>query len=298
MFAVFPVFEIAAFGRRQPALINVAHGAQIGDGRGHHVVRPLRLGRGVRRREGIVLLAFDQRALGKEHVRHDAQAGEIVADFGHHHVGGAQPHDRQPLGLRHLGQLVVVIVGQFVAAFDQIIAGVKPFRDLADVLADRLAVTEEGGAGQHIDLGAGIVDVIFAGDVKTGGRQQTGQGVAEHRAAAVADMQRAGRVGRDIFDIDLLAGADGALAVGLALLQHGAQRVAPDVGLERQIDEAGPGDIDLVDQAVGAQRLGDFIGQIAGFWPASLASTMAALVAMSPWLASRGGSTTMRDRSA
>ena len=32
-----------------------------------------------------------------------------------------------------------------------------------------------------------------------------------------------------------------------------------------------------------------------GFLPASLASTMAALVAMSPWAASRGGSTTMRD---
>jgi hypothetical protein len=32
-----------------------------------------------------------------------------------------------------------------------------------------------------------------------------------------------------------------------------------------------------------------------GFLPASLASTMAALVAMSPWAASRGGSTTTRD---
>jgi hypothetical protein len=28
-----------------------------------------------------------------------------------------------------------------------------------------------------------------------------------------------------------------------------------------------------------------------GFWPAGLASTIAALVAMSPWAASRGGST-------
>src|SRR4029077_1148525 len=35
-----------------------------------------------------------------------------------------------------------------------------------------------------------------------------------------------------------------------------------------------------------------------GFLPASFASTIAALVAMSPWVGSRGGSTTMRERSA
>jgi hypothetical protein len=34
-----------------------------------------------------------------------------------------------------------------------------------------------------------------------------------------------------------------------------------------------------------------------GFALASLASTIAALVAMSPWLASRGGSTTTREKS-
>ena len=59
----------------------------------------------------------------------------------------------------------------------------------------------------------------------------------------------------------------------------------------------GPGDIDLGHFG----RLRSFAAIISassrGFLPASLASTIAALVAMSPWLASRGGSTTMRDRS-
>jgi hypothetical protein len=40
-----------------------------------------------------------------------------------------------------------------------------------------------------------------------------------------------------------------------------------------------------------------FSARSRGFEPASLASTMAALVARSPWLASRGSSTTMRERS-
>ena len=38
-----------------------------------------------------------------------------------------------------------------------------------------------------------------------------------------------------------------------------------------------------------------FSARSRGFSPASLASAIAALVARSPWLASRGGSTTMRD---
>jgi hypothetical protein len=40
-----------------------------------------------------------------------------------------------------------------------------------------------------------------------------------------------------------------------------------------------------------------FSARSRGFMPTSLASAIAALVARSPWLASRGGSTTMRLRS-
>ena len=34
----------------------------------------------------------------------------------------------------------------------QVIAGIEPLRDLADILAKRLAVAQERGASEHIDL--------------------------------------------------------------------------------------------------------------------------------------------------
>ncbi len=107
----------------------------------------------------------------------------------------------------------------------EIIARIEALGDVTDVLAERLAVAQERGTRQHIDLGAGIVDVVLARHPEAGEGQQIGQRVAEHRAAAVADMHRAGRVGRDVFDVDRLAGADGALAVIRA--GRGSRRPAP-----------------------------------------------------------------------
>ena len=69
-------------------------------------------------------------------------------------------------------------------------------------------------AGQRVDLAAGVVDVVFAGDGEAGLLQQRRQRVADDRAAAVADVQRAGRIGRDVFDVDRPPGADGGVAVG------------------------------------------------------------------------------------
>ena len=84
----------------------------------------------------------------------------------------------------------------------QIVAGIEAWRDLADRLAQRLAVAQVQRAGERLDLRAAVVDVILAGDREAGMRQDAGQRVAEHRAAAMADMQRAGRIGRAELDID------------------------------------------------------------------------------------------------
>ena len=133
------------------------------------------------------------------------------------------------------------------------------------VLAERLAVTQECRAREHVDLGAGIVDVIFAGDVVARELQQAAQRIAEHRAPAMADMHRPGRIGRDVFDIDLLGRAHRALAVGGALAQHRAQRVRPGRRFQGQVDEAGTGDVDRCNQIVRAQLGRDRLGEIARF---------------------------------
>ncbi len=144
----------------------------------------------------------------------------------------------------------------------EVVAGIEPFRDV-DGFTERLAVTQERGARQHVDLGAGIVDVIFAGDVIARVVQEACQRIAENRAAAMADMHRPGRIGRDVFDIDLLARADAAFPIGRAFAQHGEQGIGPCRGFQGQIDEAGAGDINGGNQVIGAQPGRDRFGEVA-----------------------------------
>src|ERR1700752_2563887 len=98
----------------------------------------------------------------------------------------------------------------------QIVAGIEPFRNVADSLAERLTIAQERRAREHVDLCAGVVDVIFTRDVVTREMQQARQGIAEPRAAAMADMHRSCRIGRDIFDIDLCTASRLDAAIGLA----------------------------------------------------------------------------------
>ena len=65
----------------------------------------------------------------------------------------------------------------------------------------RLAVAQVGGAGERVDLGAGVVDVVFARHLVAGELQQIAERIAEHGAAAVADMDGPRRVGRDELDV-------------------------------------------------------------------------------------------------
>jgi hypothetical protein len=121
--------------------------------------------------------------------------------------------------------------------------------------------------GQGLDLHAGVVVVELAGDVVALRHEQRGQRVAQRRLAAVAYVQRAGRVGRDEFDDDFLAGAGAGAAVGGALRQHGLDHGLLGGGADAQVDEARAGDFGRFDQAlagrVGQQRIDQPGGQFA-----------------------------------
>ena len=96
--------------------------------------------------------------------------------------------------------------------------------------------------------------------------QQARQRIAEHRAAAVADVHRAGGIGRDIFDIDLLDRAHPALrraTIVAALRQCGAQHGPENMRLQADVDEAGTGDLGLRDVGVFGKREGDLGGELA-----------------------------------
>ena len=113
-------------------------------------------------------VALLQRALGEEHVVVDVERREVLADHVHHGVDGGLAHERQPFGFGLVEQARAMLLGQPLADGLQVVARIEALRDRADLLAQRLAVAQEGRAGEHIDLRAGIVDVVLAGDLVAG----------------------------------------------------------------------------------------------------------------------------------
>src|SRR5271170_2113618 len=92
-----------------------------------------------------------------------------------------------------------------------------------------------GRAGESVDLRAGVVDVVLALDLEPGLGQQCRKRVTNDSSPAVADMHWPGRVGRDEFDIDPLAGADCRIAKTGAGAKDGAQLRLPDFGRQGDV---------------------------------------------------------------
>ena len=176
-------------------------------------------------------------------------------------VDSGGPHDRQPALLGEVEEALAVLGGQRRADRLQVIARIESVRDGADVLAERLAVAEIGRAGEHVDLRAGVVDVVFAGDLVAGEGEEVGERIAEHGATAMADMHRPGRIGRDILHVDGRAGALSRSAEAVPVGEDGAQNLVEDAFLQGQVDEARTGDLDLVHPRIAAQVAGDQLGE-------------------------------------
>ena len=116
--------------------------------------------------------------------------------------------------------------------------------------ARRLLDPRPEALGQLVDLHAGVVDVELAGDGVAGPLESAAMRVAQRRAAAVADVQRAGGVGGDELDVDLEAGAPRRCGRS----RDPAARIAATCGGELvlgepEVDEPGPGDLDPGDDA-------------------------------------------------
>jgi len=95
----------------------------------------------------------------------------------------------------------------------------------------------------------------------------------------MADVQWAGRVGGNEFDLQLAAAAGLVMAETLTLLLNLANHCLLSLGTQMEIDETGTGDLDTgdvfgggqcLDQTIGdsarilAQWLGQYHGQVAG----------------------------------
>ncbi len=207
------------------------------------------------------LAALLDGGLGEPFVELDAHRLERLLDVGEDPVGG------ETAGLHHLLGAVVALreIGDVLA--------------LVAALADHLATPPgEQALAELADLAAGVVHVVLAGDERPRPCHDAGEGVPVGAEPAVADVQRAGRVGRDELDLHPLAVAElrSAIAVG-ALLYDLAEDVVQPGGRQPEVHEAGPGHLHLlhlveagVVEAGGVEAGGELGGELAGLAAVSL----------------------------
>ena len=118
-----------------------------------------------------------------------------------------------------------------------------------------------GGDRQVVDLHAGVVVVELALHVPAVGGHDAGDAVADHPGAAVAHVQRAGRVGGHVFDAHRLAAAAGVAAERGAGRVDVAHLLLPGAGRQVEVDEAGAGELDLRHRIRCRQRIDQLLRQ-------------------------------------
>src|SRR3546814_2030558 len=97
--------------------------------------------------------------------------------------------------------------------------------------------------GKVVDLRAGIVVIELALHRPAVGVEYARDAVADHRGAAVADVQRPGRVRGHVLHAGAAALAGSIAAVGVALPQDGAKLALPGRFGHAHVQEPRPGDL-------------------------------------------------------
>src|SRR5690606_19168820 len=153
----------------------------------------------------------------------------------------------------------VVLEGDGLAAQ----VGLRDFHDVVAAIAILRPRGIVGGLAQRarlhrlrevVDLRAGVVVVVLAPDAPAVGVEHARDAVADHRGAAVADVQRPGRVGGHVLDAGYAALAGVVAAVVRALREDGAQLALPGAFGQPEVEEARAGDLDRGDRVARRQR--------------------------------------------
>src|SRR5262249_9525547 len=159
------------------------------------------------------------------------------ADENHHRIDGETADGSEPLRFRFVAPALAVALGQLAADLLQVEAGIETLRDRSYGFAQSFEIAQVRGAGENVDLCSGVVGVVLANHAVAGGLQQRREHVSEHRTTDMTQMQRPGRVGGDILDIDAAPGTDVRPAPALARAQKIGQPGSPEVGGEPEVDE-------------------------------------------------------------
>ena len=182
--------------------------------------------------------------------------GLVVGAVGLGQTGGASEHLRG-----RASQLVAVRDTHLGAHLAHVVALVTVGRE-GNALAAEFKVAQPARERQDVHLPAGVVHIVLTRHVPAGIGQQAGKAGAVGRTTAVADVQRAGRVGRDEFDLHLLLATQRRTTVSLALFENAAHDFELGRRLQVEVDEPRASDLATRDERrggnLGKQQLSEF----------------------------------------
>ena len=124
-------------------------------------------------------------------------------------------------------------------------------------------MAQPDGGGQDVDLESGVVEIIFGGDGESGVGEDSGEGVAVCGAASVSDVERAGGVGGDEFQMNELILRRAASEL-LGILENLADDGGFVLRADADVDESGSGDVGGFDESGRSPVLEDVGGDLAG----------------------------------
>ena len=203
--------------------------------------------------------------LGAPDVEGDLDRPEVGADHLQHVGHGPVAEEVEPLALGRVEEARAELVRQRARDRDHVLAGVA-LRRHDHGPPEQLLVAQVDRAGQGLDLGPVVVDVVLARDGVAAPVEQPGHRVAGDGAPAVPDVHGAGGVGRDELDVDPLPLPHVAPAEARPLPLHLRQPGEPDLRAQLEVDESGAGDFHRLDGPTAVLRpeeLDDALGELA-----------------------------------
>ena len=191
---------------------------------------------------------FEQRVLVEVHVEVHAEIVQRLLNLREHHL-----HASSAEGLLHFSISAFESIGLL---FDDRLS------DLANIIAPVTILRgwiPLGSSNQRtreaVDLATVVVEVVLAGHLRARSLKHAAQRVTHRSPAGTAEVNRAGRVRRDEFQVHLLAGVDVGVAKRGTLLEHLGYQLALGVCGEAQVNKAGPCDLSGGDGRVLCQDL-------------------------------------------
>ena len=182
-------------------------------------------------------------------------------------VFGLRKHDArafEPHGVR---------VGKPRRDFSHVLAAVAPLGERHD-LAAGLEIAQPDRHDEDVHLPPGVVHVELARDARAGELEELRERVAVGGAAAMADVERPGRICRDELDLDGFGLRRSGAPVVRAFVERAPDDAELGLGLDPDIEKAGARHGERLEQARCRQRrrarLGDLLGDLPRVAPQAL----------------------------